>query len=313
MTSSNRNVASLTVDSQIHAFAEIAQLEKRIDAIGGLVARQKRQCLEGGAMMLPGLVSQAADMRWQVRQMWSQMTKLEQHLGIKVGGGGALQAPSSTEPSKAAGGLRGTSESVPIPDLVHLLSGLKKTGSLSIQDDESIHLVEFIEGAIVHAVTNRRLPELRLGAILVAQQKLTQAQLDECLASMLDGSEILGARLLRTGMITEADLRAALESQVFHLFEHLFSLKNARFSFADGSISNVSQRVHMNTTQLLLETARRLDESTEQLAVAAAAANALETTSLASTMKALTVLDAIDLPGGGVSPPKPSAVATAEN
>ena len=256
-----QRTAPLPVDSQACTFAEIANLEKRVAEIEGLVAVLKAHCLAGGSWKQPELVSAMADLRCHARQILLQVTGMEKQLGAAgPAAAPAPQTPQVAEPPRNHHGLRGTTESLSIPELVHMLTAMKKTGSLSIHAGETLYLLEFLEGAIVHAVTNRRSPEHRLGTILVAQNKLTAEQLQESLATVQRTNEMLGTQLVRTAMISESDLRAALGLQVSLLFQHLFALRDARFTFADGATSGIGQRVNMNTMQLLLETARRQDE-----------------------------------------------------
>ena len=251
---------SLTLDSQIYAFAEIGKLEQRVLAIENLVGTLKRKCLVTKSGTMPELVSATAELRWQLGQVSAVILAVENHLGIKGRGAPTLPTDSPTD-TKLPESLRGTTDSLGIPDLVNLLSSQKKTGSLTIRAESTIYMLEFLEGAIVHAVTNETRPEWRLGTILEAQGKLTQEQLAESLAAVERTRELLGAELVRTARVSETDLRAALEVQVRKMFESIFALQNARFAFVDGSITNIGQRVHLNTTELLLETARRIDES----------------------------------------------------
>lgn len=250
----------LTLDSQIYAFAQIGKLEQRILAMENLIATLKRKCLVTSTGALPDMVGATAELRWQIGQVTALLLGIEGQLGIK--GRSAPTVPQEIPAeAKLPESLRGTTDSLPIPDLVNLLSCYKKTGSLSIRSGETVYMLEFLEGAIVHAVTNESRPEWRLGTILETQGKLTQGQLAESLASIERTRELLGTELVRTARVTETDLRAALEVQVRKMFESIFALQNARFAFVDGSIMNIGQRVSLNTTELLLETARRIDES----------------------------------------------------
>jgi hypothetical protein len=250
------------LDSQIYAFAEISKLERRVVEIEDLVGSIKRRCLHSSQEAMPELVNATSELRWHLRQVATHVFDIEHHLGINGRAMPAVPnervAGPTTEPKTS--GLRGSTDTLAVPDLLNLLSTLKKTGSLTLQVGKTLYVLEFLEGAIVHAVTNERSPEYRLGTILEAQCKLTADQLRESLAAVERTKELLGSELLRTARVSEADLRMALELQVRQLFASIFSLGYARFSFEEGSISNIGQRVCLSTTQLLLETARRQDE-----------------------------------------------------
>jgi hypothetical protein len=253
------SLSTQSLDSQIYAFAEVGKLERRIEEIEGLVATIKRQCLDGMRSALPAMVTATSELRWHLRQVASHVFDIERHLGIKGRGKADVDVEPAAEP-KAPSGLRGSTDALAIPDLINLLSSLQKTGSLTLQAGDTMYVLEFLEGAIVHAVTNHRDPEWRLGTILEAQCKLTAEQLRESLAVVERTKELLGAELLRTARVSESDLRGALELQVRKLFTSIFALPHARFSFIESNISTLAQRVSLNTTQLLLETARRQDE-----------------------------------------------------
>jgi len=247
-----------TLDAHIYAFADVTKLERRLLEIEDLVAVIKRHCLEHAA--LSDLVNATAELRWHLRQVAGHVFDLEHRLGIKGRTVPDVDAPPPTAVNRAPAELRGSTDTLSVPDLLNLLSSLRKTGTLTLQHDSTIYVLEFLEGAIVHAVTNQRSPEWRLGTILEAQCKLTADQLRESLAAIERTKELLGAELVRTERVSESDLRAALELQVRNLFRSIFDLSHARFAFAEGSISNIGQRVCMSTTQLLLDAARRHDE-----------------------------------------------------
>ena len=264
---------SLTVEAQIHAYASLGGLEVRALEIESLVSRLKRRCLDGGPGALADMVGAAAELRWQIRQLAADAGELDTILGVRRDG---APPPDTRRDSREFSGLRGTTDVVSVPDLVSLLSSLAKTGTLTIQAGESMFVLEFLEGSIVHTVTNRPNPELRLGTILVAQNKLTEEQLQQSLAAIAGSHALLGAQLVSSATVTASDLRGALELQVRKVFEDVFALKGARFTFVEGSISNIDQRVSMNTTHLLLEAARQRDEDRKAPAAATGTAGELD-------------------------------------
>lgn len=256
-----RTTTAQSLDSQIYAFAEIGKLERRIAEVEDLVGVVKRKCLDGSTNALPELVTTTSELRWHLKHVATHLFYVEHHLGITGRSMPAVpDAPPTTEAKTVPAGLRGSTDTLALTDLLNLLSSLRKTGSLTLQAGDTIYALEFLEGSIVHAVTNHRSPEWRLGTILEAQCKLTAEQLQDSLAAVERTKELLGDQLLRTERVSESDLRAALEMQVRNLFESLFAIQYARFSFVEGSISAVGQRVCLNTTRLMLETARRQDE-----------------------------------------------------
>ena len=69
---------------------------------------------------------------------------------------------------------------------------------------------------------------------------------------------------MRGELVPQAELTAALDEQVQHIFHRVFSLPKGRFEFHDGLEGEPSDRVRYNVTRLLLESARHCDEQTQK-------------------------------------------------
>jgi hypothetical protein len=260
-----KQISQLPPESLIRAYAGLRSLEARIQAVEEVLGGLRQRCLTGGPNVLPDLVVASGELRWHVRQLEQQYQDFHQALG----GGGAADPPERRAEPREHASMRGTTDVLAVSDLVSMLSNLRKTGTLTLQEGGSMFAFEFNAGAVVHAVTNRANKDLRLGTILVAQSKITEQQLRENLVAGTRDKEMLGARLVRTQTVSATDLRAALEEQVRRIFDAAFALQNARFSFFEGSVSQIAERASLNTTCLLLEAARQHDEG--QPAASAAA------------------------------------------
>lgn len=251
----------MSPETQLRAYASLRSLETRAVAIEELIGSIKRACLHGGAGAITELISSAAELRWQLNKLGQLTTALESSLGVRHAGDPVPEKRRDGPQVPEASGMRGTTDVIGVPDLVNLLSSLNKTGTLALHAGEAMFVFEFQEGRIVHAVTNTQDPGLRLGTILVAQNKLTEDQLQECLDASMEAKAMLGTHLVHSATVSESDLRAALDVQVRRIFDLAFALPFARYTFVDGSISNITQRTALNTTQLLLEAARQQDQN----------------------------------------------------
>lgn len=247
----------ISPETQLRAYATLRALEARAQAMDDLIGAMKRKCLHGGPGALAEMIATSAELRWQLRQLNDQAGELEGHLGANPSNL-PLQKPKVE--SHEVGGIRGAIEVFGVPDLVSLLSTLRKTGTLTLQGEDSMFAFEFERGKVVHAITNKQDPTMRLGTILVAQNKLSEEQLRESLAASLASKDLLGTELVRSATVSESDLRAALDLQVRRIFDAAFALRQGRFAFLEGNLSNIYQRTCINTTQLLLEAARLRDE-----------------------------------------------------
>lgn len=257
---------ALSPEVQLRIYASLRALETRTLALEAQVGSLKRCCVHGGPGAMPQLVGMASELRWQLRQIGDLSDELDGHLGLSRGVAATMPQPPAKPAAESAApkeppGLRGTTDVLSVPDLVGTLSALRKTGTLALHAGEAMFVFEFQEGRVVHAVTNNQDPELRLGTILVAQNKLSQAQLQDCLDRSAVANELLGAHLVSSATVTESDLRAALDVQVHRIFDAAFELRSARFTFLEGNLSNIAQRTTVNTTELLLEAARVQDEN----------------------------------------------------
>jgi hypothetical protein len=249
---------ALSPEIQLRAYASLRSLETRALALEEAIGSIKRSCLHGGLGAMAELISATAELRWQLGQVGQLATALETSLGVQRHTG---TAPVKHNEAPEPAGMRGTTDVLGVPDLVGLLSSLHKTGTLALHAGEAMFVFEFQEGKIVHAITSQPSPDLRLGTILVAQNKLTAEQLKDCLEASAQAKDLLGTHLVHSATVSETDLRAALDVQVRRIFDLAFALKFARFTFVDGSISDIAQRTAVNTTHLLLEAARQQDES----------------------------------------------------
>lgn len=254
----------LDPDAQVQAYRVILQWENRCQQIDALVSRVKQILLSDSAeISLPDAVAVMQEMRWQVKGILEQTGELERVVGIQ-----RVSLSAATEPSPSDApthSIRGSTHTIPVPDLLSLLGSHKKTGTLRIQTRHERFVLEFLEGAIVHAASDSPRPDQLLGEILVASQKLRADKLDEFLDKYCPDDGRIGEVMARTKLVSEEDLCDALEMQVKKLFERLFVLEDATFCFNDGPVSDIELRVSLNTTQLLLEAARFDDEKRRRL------------------------------------------------
>ena len=247
----------MTPEAQLRSYANLRSLETRASALESSIAEIKRTCLNGGPSAMSDLIAATAELRWQLRQVSELTAQLEAGLGVQRGTEAKPEKPRGTsEPAS----LRGSTEALSVPDLISTLSTLRKTGTLALHAGDAMFVFEFEQGRIVHAMTNQKGPELRLGTILIAQNKITAEKLQECLAASSEAKALLGTHLVQSATVSECDLRGALDVQVGMIFDRAFALRSARFTFVEGSLSNIAQRTTLNTVHLLLEAARQADE-----------------------------------------------------
>lgn len=246
----------LSAEARLRLYSTVRGFESGALAFDSLASNIKRSYLHGGEAAVADLVAMSVELDRQLREMETLSRDLATHLGVLRRGAKPIEAPSEV---KDRIGMRGTTDAFAVPDLVNTLSNLGKTGTLSLYADEVVFVFEFEAGKIVHAVTNKPDSGLRLGSILLAQNKLSAYALQASIEASRQANELLGEHLVTSATVSESDLREALNEQVRRISDAAFALVGARFSFAEGDLSCVERRTAVNTIELLLEAARQLD------------------------------------------------------
>ena len=192
-------------------------------------------------------------LRWHLTNSMRHLESLEKTLGVEQTD--PSRRPAISTAQRAASTLRGSTRDLSVPDLIGLLSAQEKTGTLWIKSLEENFILEFLHGAVVHAMSDTPRPEQRLGTILIARNKISAHKLDEFVAQHSSQDGKIGEAMAEANLVSEDDLRDALSWQVRELFQRVFSVDYAMFSFREGEISKVELRVSLNATQLLMEAA----------------------------------------------------------
>jgi hypothetical protein len=231
----------------------VFELEHKCQQIDGAIAGLKNAIADPGCVSTPEAIGIADGLRWQLESSVRDLESLEKELGVERQEPSAPPRPSTLQQSESA--LRGSTRDLTLPDLISLLSVQEKTGTLWIKSLEENFILEFLRGAVVHAMSDKPRPEQRLGTILVARNKISTSKLDELLSQHGPKDGRIGELMARADLVSEDDLRDALGWQVKELFRRLFTLEYAVFSFREGAISKLELRVSLNATQLLSEAA----------------------------------------------------------
>lgn len=246
-------MSSLNPQTQLRAYAVAVRIGDMVQQSDAILAHVK-QFLTSEAQDVPmeQLARAVAELRNRQAQLNSHLSRMMQILGM-------TGAPAPASQSVAS--LRGHSRSLALPDVISMLSMHRKSGTLRVVAKSSAYVVEFQEGAVVHTVCTPQRQELLLGSILVSLGRIRPERLQDFLSSFDPQQGPIGIALARAGMVSMDDMRDALSHQVRELFHRIFSLDDAMFSFTDDEQSKLELRVRINTTELLLDTARRRDEA----------------------------------------------------
>jgi hypothetical protein len=176
-----------------------------------------------------------------------------------------------TETRRSTMSLVGRLEDIELPELIQFLANNRKTGRLTLSRRDGHGVVLMRLGRIIYAASNS--VRETLGHLLVGRGLITESTLMEALEHQHWGQEgkRLGEILLEMGKLEEGALEDVMKDQTRAVIQELFGWTAAFFKFETFEIPDrgdieVDARDFLlmkgvNTDEVLLEAARRLDES----------------------------------------------------
>ena len=102
--------------------------------------------------------------------------------------------------------LQGTIKDFGLADILQLIGIQRKTGLLTLENGEEGVTIKFLDGQIVGADTRSASVEDLLGAVLVRTGRITEAQLKEALRAQKKTLQRLGYVLVQNAMLSQDDL-----------------------------------------------------------------------------------------------------------
>lgn len=158
--------------------------------------------------------------------------------------------------------LEGTLTDFGLADILQLIGIQRKTGVLTVENEEDAVVVRFLEGQVVGADTRQRNIENLLGSVLVSTGRITEAQLQESLRIQKGTLQRLGYILVQCGFVGEEDLQEALRVQVSQIVYRLFRWRTGRYHFAPSEHVEYDREnfVPISVETILMEGARMVDE-----------------------------------------------------
>ena len=156
--------------------------------------------------------------------------------------------------------IKGSLKEASMPDVLQLLSMGKKTGCLAVTHRGAFGYIYFADGRISHAsIVNR--PD-RLGDLMVKSGLITEEQLHAAIdAQKAHRDKRLGEVLVELGHITRDTLHAQVRFQIEEAVYQLFTWNEGTFTFETGVRPDPQELlVSITPESLLLEGARRVDE-----------------------------------------------------
>jgi hypothetical protein len=154
--------------------------------------------------------------------------------------------------------LEGDLASVEVPDLLTFLHQGERSGVLAMERTDQETKVYLRHGSPVYAVSTR--DDLRLGALLVRQGRITQGAVDDALGRQQAHGARLGQILVESQQIAEAELGSFLKVQVSEVIFETLGWEDGWFSFYEGvPPPHTAVTLEMALQNLLIEGVRRMD------------------------------------------------------
>lgn len=158
--------------------------------------------------------------------------------------------------------LEGTIRDFGLADILQLIGIQRRSGVLTLENDQDTVIVKFLDGQVVGADNRVRNLEDMLGSVLVRTGRITESQLAEALKVQRTTLQRLGYVLVKNGHVSEEDLHDALQIQVLQIVYRLFRWREGRYRF-DPSEHIEYDREHFSPVSaetILMEGARMIDE-----------------------------------------------------
>jgi hypothetical protein len=157
--------------------------------------------------------------------------------------------------------LEGILRATSLPELLQFLSTGKKTGILTVRNEDRTISLMINEGKIINSSSAER--PRKLGEMLVNRGFLRRSELEKALAMQKSqGAEkLIGEILVEENLISPDILKDTVRLQLEEEIWELFAWKEGTFQFRyqkDKHFSNIT--VELDVEPFLLEGSRRLDE-----------------------------------------------------
>ena len=129
--------------------------------------------------------------------------------------------------------LRGDVKTFSLTAIVRMINAEAKTGLLTVAGEGRKSLVYFKDGKVVFT-SGHRAKELRLGALLKANNLITEDKLQEMLKIAKVVEKRLGTVLLERGYISKENLVRILSYQVKEAITEILTWQDADFTYTEG-------------------------------------------------------------------------------
>ncbi len=158
--------------------------------------------------------------------------------------------------------LQGTIKDFGLGEIFQLIGIQRKTGVLTLENGTDMVSIQFVDGHVVGADMRERTVEELLGAVLVRTGRISEAQLQEALRIQRQTLQRLGHVLVEHRLISVEDLVDGLRTQSLQIVYRLFRWQSGNFRFRTAERLEYDERhfTPISADTILMEGARMVDE-----------------------------------------------------
>ena len=157
--------------------------------------------------------------------------------------------------------LEGTIKDFGLGDIFQLIGIQRKTGALLFDSGSEQVTVKFLDGSVVGAESHNHNLEDLLGSVLVRTGLIAQSQLEAALKIQKNTLQRLGHVLVESGFISTEDLQEALRTQVTQIVYRLFRWRAGTYRFTPVDNMDYDRNfMPVGAETILMEGARMVDE-----------------------------------------------------
>jgi hypothetical protein len=159
--------------------------------------------------------------------------------------------------------LQGNLDDFSLPEILQLIAVQQKSGVLKLTAGDDVAVIFFEGGKIVSTRDRRRNAKDPLKPFLVKIGRLTDAQLKQIETIEAESRRELTDILLSGNYLSSEELTHVLEQQIQDTLHQLLTWKTGSYHFSGDArtVPKFAVNVRLNTEGLLMESMRRIDES----------------------------------------------------
>jgi len=155
--------------------------------------------------------------------------------------------------------LAGNLKTMPFADLLQFISTNQNTGTLQVRHQQIVKMIFFENGKIISSSSSD--PKDYLGHFLVSQGLISEEELRMAMEVQRTSKMLLGKILVMSGKINEADMVKLLRVKTEEVVYSLFLWDEGEFTFYhDEFINRLFVRISLDPQTLIFEGVLRRDE-----------------------------------------------------